>query len=204
MAVYRFKVSFEDYEDVYREIEVRSNQKFIDFHEAILRSISFDDKHSSSFFMSTDNWKKGREIASAPKKDKDGKAIATMDKALLSNFIADPHQKIYFIIEGDSVWTFHIELIKIIASTDVTALYPVIKKTVGEAPKQFRVIAAPPVVDEEGVFLEEETAEEPSDASTADDYSDEDAEALEGEVGEDDADLDDVEISDEESQEEEL
>lgn len=203
MAVYRFKVSFEDYEDVYREIEVRSDQKFIDLHGAILHSILFEDKHPSSFFMSTDSWKKGKEISSVPKKDKEGKDIATMNKALFSNYIADPHQKIYFIIEGESIWTFHIELIKIIAATDVKVVYPVIKKSVGEAPKQFKIVTPPPIGDEDGILLDDEPVDEVEE--TGDDYADEDAEGLEGEEGEEtDEELDDVELGGEESAEEEL
>lgn len=205
MAVYRFKVSFEDYEDVYREIEVKSDQKFIDLHGAILQSIMFEDKHPSSFFMSTDSWKKGKEISSAPKKDKEGKDVATMDKALLSNYIADPHQKIYFIVDGESVWTFHIELIKIIVATDMKTVYPAIRKTVGEAPKQFKVILPPVIGDEDGILLDEEPSDDPEDSAVQDNYADEDAEGLESEEGEEtDEEMDDVEMGGDESTEEEL
>jgi len=44
MAVYRFKVSFEDFEDIYREIEVTSEQTFADFYKAILSSIKFENR----------------------------------------------------------------------------------------------------------------------------------------------------------------
>ena len=62
MAVYKFKVYFEDYEDIYRVIEIKSNQTFLDFHHAILESIKFDNKQLASFYMSNDAWKKGQEI----------------------------------------------------------------------------------------------------------------------------------------------
>jgi hypothetical protein len=38
MAVYKFKLTFEDYEDSYRVIEIKSNQTFLEFHKTILES----------------------------------------------------------------------------------------------------------------------------------------------------------------------
>ena len=62
MAVYKFKVSFDDYDDISRVIEIKSTQTFLDFHKSILASIGFDQKHMASFYMSNDAWKKGQEI----------------------------------------------------------------------------------------------------------------------------------------------
>ena len=43
MAIYRFKIAFEDNEDIYREIEIKSTQTFEDFHNVIVQSINFDN-----------------------------------------------------------------------------------------------------------------------------------------------------------------
>ena len=40
--VYRFKVMFEDHEDVVRDIEITNLQTFEDFHNIIQSSIGFD------------------------------------------------------------------------------------------------------------------------------------------------------------------
>ena len=62
MAIYRFKVSFEDYDEVNRIIEIKSTQTFLDFHHCIQESIKFDNKHAASFFVSDDFWRKNDEI----------------------------------------------------------------------------------------------------------------------------------------------
>jgi hypothetical protein len=62
MAVYKFKISFEDYEDIFRVIEIKSTQTFLDLHKAILDSIGFDQKQMASFYMSNDSWKRFQEI----------------------------------------------------------------------------------------------------------------------------------------------
>ena len=66
MAVYRFRVSFEEFDEVHRDIEIKSIQTFEQFHYAIQEAIGFDASKPASFFMSNDNWKKGQEITSLP------------------------------------------------------------------------------------------------------------------------------------------
>jgi hypothetical protein len=136
MAVYKFRVSFEDYDDIVREIEVRSNQSFADFHRAIHQAIGFDGNAPSSFYMSNDYWHKGKEITLRKEQQKNEK-IALMEDALLKNFIVDPHQKIYYIFNFDKPWSFQIQLVKIAINEDPKATYPQMVKAIGEAPKQF-------------------------------------------------------------------
>lgn len=136
MAVYKFRVSFEDYDDINRDIEIKSNQTFADFHNAIHKAIAFDGNASASFYMSNDYWHKGKEITLL-EKDKKTDQISLMDSSQLKNFIVDPHQKIYYIFNFEKPWTFHIELIKIVINEDAKVSYPICVKTLGEAPKQY-------------------------------------------------------------------
>jgi Plasmid pRiA4b ORF-3-like protein len=147
--VYRFRVTFEDYDEVTRDIEIKSSQTFEDLHQIIQSCIGFDGSKSASFYISNDNWVKGQEISLEKKNDKEGKAIAIMNDSKLNIHIADPHQKIYYLSDFDANWGFMIELIKIIPDADVNKLYPVCIKSIGEAPKQYKIIANPVVADEE-------------------------------------------------------
>lgn len=198
MAVYRFKVSFEDFEDIYREIEVTSEQTFGDFHQAILSSIKFENRGTASFFMSNDSWKKGVEIANIDKTNRDGKTVAKTEKAFLKNYIADPHQKIYFLIDCESVWAFHIELIKIMAAADVKLTYPHIRKVSGDAPSQFKVKVAPVLEDDE--IIDTEVSEESNlvaeEFGVENNYDEDDTATLEGEEGEEATDEDSEEFND--------
>jgi len=135
MAIYRFKISFEDYDDVVREIDIKTNQTFEDLHRAIHRSTGYDANKSSSFYVSTDNWIKGEEIALLPNERKQERGVILMEKAKLSSFVEDPHQKFYYIYNFERPYDFHVELIKIILENDPNIEYPFIVKRVGEAPK---------------------------------------------------------------------
>jgi len=135
MAIYRFRISFEDFDEVVREIDIKSNQTFEDLHKAVHRSTGYSHEKSSSFYVSTDNWIKGDEIAYLPSQRKIDRGVALMEKARLSNFIEDPHQKFYYIYNFDRPFDFHVELIRIILETDPNIEYPFLVKSAGEAPK---------------------------------------------------------------------
>ena len=134
MAIYKFKITFEDFDDVVREIDIKSNQTFEDLHKAIHKSTGYNAEKSSSFYVSTDNWLKGDEIAYLPSERKKDRVVL-MENSKLSGFIEDPHQKFYYIYNFDRPFDFHVELIKIILEDDPRIEYPFLFKSTGEAPK---------------------------------------------------------------------
>lgn len=139
MAVYRFRITFEDFDDIHRDIEIKSTQTFEDFHHVIHNSIGFDAAKPASFFMSDDYWKKGKEITTRDLEGDEKSKTALMKKARLCDFIVDPHQKIYYVFDFNAMWTFRIELTKIIVNEEIGAEYPRCIKTIGDAPKQYGV-----------------------------------------------------------------
>jgi hypothetical protein len=142
-TVYRFRISFEDYDDVYRDIEIRSNQTFEDLHYIIQSAINFDATKPASFIMSNDYWIKGQEISLQARTDKEGKSLPLMAESKLSDFIADPHQKIIYLSDYEAGWNLHIELIKLLPHADEKRNYPVCVKSSGDAPRQYPVVNIP-------------------------------------------------------------
>lgn len=158
MALYRFKVTFEDYDDVTREIDVKSNQTFEDLHRAIHQSTGYNCEFPSSFYISNDQWIKGEEITYLPNQRRIDRGVVLMDKVKLSNRIDDPHQKFYYTFNFDRPFDFHVELLKIILEETPGTAYPAIIKSTGEAPKQFGNVFNPtilPPASEEFDFLNE-------------------------------------------------
>ncbi len=134
MAVYRFKVVFEDYDDVIREIDIRSTQTFLDLHKAIHQSTGYNAELPSSFYRSNEQWTKGEEITYLPNQRRQNQDLVLMEDAKLNRFIDDPHQKFYYTFNFDRPFFFHVQLIKIMKEED-SKDYPVISKTAGIAPK---------------------------------------------------------------------
>ncbi len=135
MAIYRFRVSFEDYDDVERDIDIKSSQTFEDLHKAIHSSTGYKVEASSSFYVSNDQWIKNEEIAYLPNQRKINNQVALMENSKLSSFIDDPHQKFYYIYNFDRPFDFHVELIKIMLSEESGKTYPYVSRSVGEPPK---------------------------------------------------------------------
>lgn len=165
MAVYKFKVIFEDQEDTVREIEIQGKQTFEELHRTIQEAIGFDNSKDASFFMSDDFWRKGQEITNSKAVNNDDddddyrrpkKApVKQMSKSRIADFIDDPHQKIVYIFDPAAKWTLLVELIKIL-NDDPKASYPRTVKSSGAAPKQYKQVIAPPVEDEEDEEDEED------------------------------------------------
>uniref|UniRef100_UPI004049D246 IS1096 element passenger TnpR family protein n=1 Tax=Daejeonella sp. TaxID=2805397 RepID=UPI004049D246 len=158
MAIYRFKVSFEDYDDIERDIDIKSNQTFEDLHRAIHQSTGYNADLSSSFYVSSDQWIKKEEIAFLPNQRKINNGVAKMENSKLSSFIDDPHQKFYYTYNFDRPFDFHVELVKILLSEEDGKTYPYVSRSQGEAPKMAGTVIIPPVtavVSEDFDFLNE-------------------------------------------------
>lgn len=159
MAIYKFRFTIEDQEEISRDLELRSTQTFEDLHHALHKSLGFDGTPVGSFFMSDDNWKKGKEITFRELSEEEQTRISPVSKSRLCDFIIDPHQKIYYVHGSDTIWAFHIELFKIIPKEDILISYPHCSRIVGESPRQYGLSGAEaiPIPDE---FDEEDLDEE--------------------------------------------
>jgi hypothetical protein len=154
MAIYRFRITFEDYDDVVREIDVKSNQTFEDLHRAVHQSTGYNPEFSSSFYISNDQWIKGEEITYLPNQKRTDRGIALMDKVKLLKYIDDPHQKFYYTFNFDRPFDFHVELLKIILDETPGTVYPAVVRSSGEAPKQFGLVVPPVAATAEGEDLD--------------------------------------------------
>ncbi len=151
MLVYKFKVSFEDQDDFLREIELRADQTFEDFHQAILGNLGLDPGMLASFFICDHRYRKLKEIqlvelhsnVAAKKTESDeGEPLAAgaekaslMKDIELKDVIDDPHQRLLFVYDYANRWTFYIELIRILPE-EKNLVYPRFSKTIGAVPRE--------------------------------------------------------------------
>ena len=62
MSVYRFGVYVDELDDLVREIELKGEHLFQDFHLAIVAALKISVKEPASFFISNNRWQKINEI----------------------------------------------------------------------------------------------------------------------------------------------
>lgn len=140
MAIYRFRISFEDYDEIIREIDMLPKHTFLDLHLAIQKNLGYEPEVSSSFYISNDQWRKGKEIAHLPSERKINERVSLMENARLNQFIDDPHQKFYYTYNFERPYDFHVQLIKILKEEEGKT-YPAVFKSMGVAPKPANQIA---------------------------------------------------------------
>lgn len=139
MPLLRFRVYWEEDDQVYRDIELQTGQTFLDFHQTIIKAYEFDGKHAASFFESNDRWQRNREISSEVMVNKKDAPALSMLKTPVSALVAKPDQKFVYIYDLAKQWVFLVELIGVSKDEDSRKTYPLIVRKEGIAPAQYGI-----------------------------------------------------------------
>jgi hypothetical protein len=185
MIAYKFRVSFEENDEVERVIEILSNQTLLDLHKAILAAIGFKPDTPASFYVTGDHWRKGKRYVHEIQSGEE----TPMSSAKLNNVVNDPHQRFLYITDDEMGWELRV-ILRGLFSSDATKTYPSLIRAVGPNPKQnnIHVIGAPTneferMVDE---LVKQEEAHELSDDFHELDESDDNETDNDSESGEED------------------
>lgn len=139
MALLRFRIYWEDDDQIYRDIEIKSGQTFLDLHKGILKAYEFDGKHAASFFESNERWQMGREISSEVLVNKKDAPALSMTKTPITALVAKPDQKFVYTYDPVKKWTFLVELIGVNKDEDPKKEYPLLVRKEGVAPAQYGI-----------------------------------------------------------------
>ncbi len=120
---FRVVIDTEKEEDIFRDILIKDELTFENFFHAIMSSFDFEGSQLASFYLSNDNWDKGREIglmdmgfdeseaAGSPEGVAEGMPLV-MGKTLLKDIAKDKGQKMILVYDFLNMWCFLIELIE--------------------------------------------------------------------------------------------
>lgn len=136
MKIYKFRIVIDLEEDIFRDIEIKTDSTFLELHDAIKSAFDFEGQEMASFYMSNESWDRGQEI---PLEDMgvktDSGNTVSMKNAVLSDFITSPEEKIVYVYDFLRMWCFYIELLAIKKAAPST-LYPRLSMVYGDAPKE--------------------------------------------------------------------
>lgn len=139
MPLLRFRVYWEEDDQVYRDIELKTGQTFHDLHSVILQAYEFDGKHQASFFDSNERWDKGREINSEVLVNKKDAPALSMVRTPVSALIVKPDHKFVYEYDPAKHWTFLIELIGVTQEENPKKTYPLVLRKEGIGPSQYGI-----------------------------------------------------------------
>jgi hypothetical protein len=136
MSVYRFRVSFEEQPEVYRVIDITSDQTFEDFHKVILKSIDFKEGDFASFYIDYQNADDTVEICLSDLQSENDEIVLLMSDIKIKELIQGNIDSITYIYDFIELWTLKIELMSNKGENVPKTKYPVIIEKVGKAPEQ--------------------------------------------------------------------
>lgn len=139
MALLRFRIYWEEDDQIYRDIEIQPGQTFLAFHEAIVKAFEFDGKHAASFYESNERWTREREISSEVLVNKKDAPALSMLKTPVSALVSQPDQKFVYVYDRVKNWTFQIELIGVTKDENPKITYPHCVRKEGVAPAQYGI-----------------------------------------------------------------
>ena len=151
MSIYKFRVLVEAKEVIFKDIEVKSNQTFEDFHEMIVAAFGFDNSQMASFYTSNDQWEKGQEIALFDMNiDEEQEKILVMAETPVNTQTNCIGAHLLYSYDFLDMTNFFIELIEIMVK-ETAEFYPRVVHSQGEFT---------PKVSENLMLSEEEIANE--------------------------------------------
>lgn len=136
MRIYRFRVLIDHESEAFRDIEIGSEQTFLDLHNAIKDAFAFIGQEMASFYVSDEAWDKGPEI---PLADlgfaEDGEVPALMDQVYISDHIRSTAQRFIYAYDFLHMWMFMVELIHA-GDPEAGVQYPRVVMSMGTAPDE--------------------------------------------------------------------
>lgn len=139
MALLRFRIYWEDDDQIYRDIEIKTGQTFMDLHKGILKAYEFDGKHPASFYESNERWQRGRELSSEVTVNKKDAPALSMARTPVTALVTKPDQKFVYVYDPVKKWTFLVELIGVNKDEDPKKEYPLLVRKEGVAPAQYGI-----------------------------------------------------------------
>ena len=130
---YKIRVILDVDEDVFRDIEVDETLNLEELHFTIAKSFGFKGQEMAAFYGTDDNWEQGEEIPLFDMSE-DGSALS-MQKISIKDILRVEGNKLIYVYDFFSMWTFFIELIEI-GEIKKGTTYPNLINSVGEVPEE--------------------------------------------------------------------
>ncbi len=121
---------------IWREIELASNQTLADLGDAIPEAFGFDDPHQWSFFLSGKPWDQATECALDPHPGLfDGPRAKAAERLRIRETPAG--KEFLFLFDYGDEWHFGVKLVRTTDTLRPGAPYPRVVAQHGQAPPQY-------------------------------------------------------------------
>lgn len=131
--IYKFRITLDILDDVFRDIAIRQTDTFEDLHFAILQAFGFEGEEIASFYKADHKWNQGEEIALEDMSD-GRSSLMMMNETVLEDVLSDKQTKLIYVYDFLNMWTFYVELADI-SEPESTINYPNLLFAQGHLPE---------------------------------------------------------------------
>lgn len=131
--VYKIRIILDAQEDIFRDIEIESENTLEDLHNTITQSFGFLGNEMASFYTCDENWNQDEEIALFDMSGENTE-IKLMNETFLEDILTEHTPKLIYVYDFLNMWTFFVELADIVDREDGRA-YPNVLFSFGTLPE---------------------------------------------------------------------
>lgn len=135
MNIFKFRVIINTEEDVFRDIEIATDDSFESLHKAILSAFNFGEGEMASFYMSDDTWSQGEEVTLMEMTEGGKSKTKSMADFALDSMLGKPEDKMVYVYDFLRMWSFYVELVEV-KKAAASTIYPRVALVFGDAPEQ--------------------------------------------------------------------
>lgn len=130
--IYKIRVILDVKQDVIRTIAIDSSNTLEDLHNTISNVFGFNGQQMASFYRTDDDWNQGEEIPLISMDESPN--TLSMSTTTIDQNIEDIGEKLIYVYDFLSMWTFFVELIETDAT--VEGSLPKIILSIGDVPEE--------------------------------------------------------------------
>jgi len=139
--IYKIRLILDTKEDVFRDIVISYNDNLEDLHNTIANAFGFEGNEMAAFYLTDNEWNQGEEIPLFDMEDTGG--AMSMQNFTIKDVLPDVENKLIYVYDFFSMWTFYVELMAIEENTGQFEL-PSLLFSVGTVPdkapeKEFKI-----------------------------------------------------------------
>ncbi len=120
-------------DDFIMDMKVDGRATFAQLHKSIQQQLGYDASQMASFFTTDKQWNKETEITLMEMGGDDQHPVATMDNAVIEDYVQDIHQRFLYVFDFFSERCFFVEIMKM---EEGNINEPSCIQCVGEIPQQ--------------------------------------------------------------------
>lgn len=131
--IYKIRAILNTKEDIIRDIAILKTDTLEDLHNAVSNAFGFTGREMAAFYRADEDWNQGEEFPLFDMSDGLDRKIS-MREMMIENVLEKEGQKLIYVYDFLTMWSFYIELIESdLAQQDI--VLPSLLFTLGAIPK---------------------------------------------------------------------